>query len=106
MSLRGEQVESKLLGDCGGDRRDAKTDPAGPRGNLWLPAVLKRVQISRSGSSCAATKQNLHVLEGKLQGERKGKKNKATSQEEDGRPVLNVTLTQSLGGVNKLLSQL
>lgn len=56
------------------DRRDAEMDSAGPCGNLWLPAVLKRLQISRSGSLCDANKRNFRVREGKLQGEGKGEK--------------------------------
>lgn len=43
------------------DGLDAEVDPAGPCGNLWLPAVLNRLQISRSGLLFDLNEQKLHV---------------------------------------------
>lgn len=39
------------------DRRDAKMDPAVPCGNLRHPAVLNKLQISRSGLLFDVNKQ-------------------------------------------------
>lgn len=41
-------------------------DPAGPCGNLWLPAVSNRLEISRTCLLFDTHEQNFHPLEREL----------------------------------------